>query len=112
MFDGKVGSFSSRVVQVVDHGHPPVIRTGLIKQNQGLWEPGTILTREAGELSPWEGTGDPVGVLVDHCDSTGQASANYLAHGQAVLAVLKKADGSAPTETEILSLAEAGIFGV
>jgi len=110
--DGKIGSLSSRVVQVVDHGHPPVIRTGLIKQNQGQWEPGTILTRDAGELAPWDGTGDPVGVLIDHCDSTSQASANYLRHGQVVQAVLKKADGSAPTETEILSLDKATIFGV
>lgn len=112
-FDGKIGSFSSRIVQVVAAGHPAVIMTGAVKANTGQWEPGTILIRDAGELKPWDGAaGSPAGVSTAAVDSASQASANYLAHGCAVIENLKLADGSALTENQILTLAEAGIFGV
>ncbi len=109
--DGNIGRLTTKVVQVTAAGHDPIILTGAIKQNQGLWAPGTILTREGGELSPWNGTGDPVGVLADQCDSSSQASANYVAHGLVVTELLKKADGSAPTQTEIYALHQITIYG-
>ena len=111
-FDGKIGQLSAKIIQVAAAGHPPVIMTGAVKAGTGQWQPGTILIRDAGELAPWDGsTGSPVGVLLDACDSTAQASANYLAHGTAVIENLKLADGSAPTESHIFTLAQAGIYG-
>ena len=110
--DGKIGSLSSLVIQVVAAGHPPVIMTGPVKAATGQWEPGTILIRDGGKLAPWDGlAGDPMGVLTEACDSDTQLSANYLAHGTAVIENLKLADGSAPTETQIFALAKAGIYG-
>ena len=80
--DGKIGSLSTQVIQVIGVGHPPIIQTGAVKSNTGQWKPGTILIRDAGELAPWDGTtGDPVGVSTEAVDSTAQFSANYLAHG-------------------------------
>lgn len=112
MLDGKIGQLSTKLLQIVSVDHPPIFMTGLIKQNAGLWEPGTILTRTGGLLAPWDGTaGEPVGVLTDHCDSTGQASAHYLVHGGAVIENLKLAGGGAPSETQLFSLAKAGIYG-
>lgn len=110
--DGHLGGLKTSPVQVVAPGHPAIILVGAIKRNAGLWEPGLILTHDANqELTPWDGSGQPAGVLIEDCDSSGQASAHYLAHGMAVIATLKKADGSAPTAAEIHTLAQAGIFG-
>lgn len=110
--DGKIGSLSTKVIQVVAAGHPPVLLTGPVKPNSGQWQPGTILIHDAGELAPWDGTaGDPIGVLIEAVDSTAQFSANYLAHGMTVIENLTLADGSAPDETQILTLAKAGIYG-
>ena len=110
--DGKIGSLSTKTVQVVAAGHPAVILTGAVKAGPGQWEPGTILIRDAGELAPWDGTtGEPVGVSTDAVDSTAQLSANYLAHGLAVIENLKLADGSAPADTQIFTLHKIGIYG-
>jgi len=110
--DGKIGSLSTKLVQVVAAGHPSVILTGAVKANAGQWEPGTILIRDGGELAPWDGTaGDPVGVATEAVDSTAHSSANYLAHGLAVIENLKLADGSAPSDAQIFSLHKIGIYG-
>lgn len=110
--DGKIGSLSTNVVQIVAAGHPAVILTGAVKAGGGQWQPGTILIRDAGKLTPWDGTtGDPVGVLTEACDSTVQASANYLAHGLAVIENLKLAGGGVPTAAQILTLHKISIYG-
>lgn len=112
MLDGKIGQLSTKSLQIIGTGHPPIIMTGTVKANTGQWEPGTILTRDAGALTPWNGTtGDPVGVATDAVDSTSEVSANYLAHGIAVIENLKLSTGSAPNATQIFALAKAGIYG-
>ncbi len=110
--DGKIGSLSTRAIQIVAAGHPAVILSGAVKANSGQWQPGTILTRDANELAPWDGaTNEPAGVSTEAVDSTVQASANYLAHGVAVIENLKLADGSAPTAAQIFALHKIGIYG-
>jgi hypothetical protein len=112
MLDGKIGQISGKIIQVVAAGHPAIIMTGAIKAGSGQWAPGTILARTAGELAPWNGSdGDPVGVATEAVDSTAQVTANYLAHGCAVIENLKLADGGAPSDSQIFSLAQAGIYG-
>lgn len=112
MLDGKIGQISSKIVQVVASGHPPVIMTGAVKANTGQWEPGTVVIRDGLEIAPWDGTtGSPIGVSTEAVDSTSQFSALYLAHGTAVIENLKLADGSAPSESQIFTLATAGIYG-
>lgn len=112
MFDGKIGQLSTQALQIIATGHPPIVMTGAVKAGTGQWEPGTILTRDSGELAPWDGiSGDPIGVSTDEVDSDNQTSANYLAHGLAVIKNLKLEDGSTPTETQIFDLAKAGIYG-
>ncbi|MDR1045334.1 MAG: hypothetical protein LBP33_09485 [Candidatus Adiutrix sp.] len=134
--DGKIGQISGKIIQVVAAGHPAVILTGAIKTGSGQWAPGTILARDEDSLLyPWDGTagdplctiddpagtpvsvvnetagGWPVGVATEAVDSATQVTANYLAHGIAVIENLKLADGSGPDEIQILRLAQAGIYG-
>ena len=113
MLDGHIGSMKTHEESIVLGLHPAVEATGLIVQNLGQWKPGLVLTRDAEErLCPWDGSGKIAGVLTDHVDSTGQASANYLLHGCIRMAVLHKKDQSLLSFAEINLLAESGIYGV
>lgn len=50
--NGKVGSFTRDEERASTPGHEPVILTGKVKANDGVYPTGLLLTRLAGELTP------------------------------------------------------------
>lgn len=57
---GTVGSFSRKEERAQIPGHEPVILSGKLKANDGVYPVGLILTRKAGDLIPFAEVSDEV----------------------------------------------------
>lgn len=111
--EGVLGTFSFKGDHAHTMDHPPVLCSGAVKQNNGVYPAGLVLMRDGdGTLVPWDGAATPTGVCDLPCDTATLPACVYLAHGTVRAAVLTKAGGAALTATETALLAQATIHSV
>lgn len=120
MNEGVLGTWSFGGDHAHTQDHPPVLLSGAVAVNSGVYPAGLVLMRdEDGDLAPWDGIGDPedevngiAGVCDMRCNTADQVSCVYLAHGTVRAAVLTKAGGAALTAAEKDLLVQATIYPI
>ena len=101
---------------VVSGHHSPIYKTKKVKTGQGVLDAGLIVAVDSnGEVVPYDPAGtapvnEPVGVLVERCDTSKEDAAVVLVHGTVFRDRLKKADGSALTADDEKALEAIGIY--
>lgn len=115
MINGKIGSFSIEVKRAHTVDHPPILRAGLVKADNGTYPAGLIVMRNAdGELVPFTDaeTDTPVGVVDEQIDTAEESACMYLVHGTVLATLLKKGEGLAAELDDQRKLETIGIYAV
>ncbi|MDR1397176.1 MAG: hypothetical protein LBJ14_05540 [Desulfarculales bacterium] len=104
--NGIVGGVSFKEAQVIAEGHPVVVRSRVVKANQGTLQPGQLLALDSAGLAVaydpayTPGQNDPpapalYGVCLHLVDTAAEAAAEVIVHGTVVKAVLFTLAGAA-----------------
>ena len=95
-------------------GHAPVVISGVLKANNGIYPVGMIVKRDVDGLTLIPlvtGDASPVGVMDSTVDTSLEGSGNYVAHGSVQSAVICLGVGSAaPAQGDLINLQTHGIF--
>ncbi len=113
MIDGKVGSMGlDNASRARGTGHPPVVRTLAVKENNGVYPVGLLVQPDGdGKMVPVTTLTKLMGVVDQTADSAATGSVQVIVHGSVRLDLLKKdASGTAPDAAEITALRKAGIY--
>jgi hypothetical protein len=104
--NGFLGSVSFKESQVIAEGHPVVVRSRVVKANQGTLNPGQLVAIDStGLLVAYDpaytpGQGDPpapvlAGVCLHLVDTAAEAAAEVIVHGTVVKEALKSLTAAA-----------------
>lgn len=110
--DGKIGSLSYDDKKVRGSGHPPVLRTGKVKADNGAYPMGMIASKDTnGDIVPYDVAETFYGVLDEACDTATTGAANAIVHGSVLQEELKaNIAGDAPDATLLEVLFSNGIY--
>ena len=97
--------------------HSPVVKTKKVKTGQGVLEAGLIVALDAsGEVVPYDpsatdSTNQPIGVLIERCDTDKEDAAAVLVHGT-VWRERLLVGSSAPGADDLKKLEDIGIWAM
>lgn len=112
MIDSKIGEVTYNDDRARGGGHSPVIRTGKVKNKNGNYPLGLVVSRdENGDLVPYVEAQGVAGVLDEPCDTAACGSVLYIPHGSVIRNVLVADNDGAPADAALLkALEDAGIY--
>ncbi len=114
-FNAKTNSVSLGSATIIDPTHPPIIKNGDIKANQGTLARGLVVALDAdSKYVPYDPAGlaplnAPKGILTEEVDTTKETAGPVLKHGTAVWANVLVGAG-APAAADIAKLNAIGIY--